>query len=270
MSLVEIQQKSLEIMKHLHSFCVSNKLSYSLMDGSLIGAIRHNGFIPWDDDIDIMMPRKDFDHLCEIYEDTEGLKLFCPQRHNNYVPYGRLCDMKETYARPFSPIAPIKSGIWIDIFPIDKVDDDPASFINKNRKLKTLHKRINRCRYAIAPYGHYGYSPAILLRQFTKKVLFGKNIYKYVNKFVDSCVCISNDSSHSSGVLSVSQYEKFLDNQHFPDSVFNSFELSKFEDSEFFIIKHYDQYLRAIFGNYMELPPQEERVGHLGHKTFWI
>ena len=75
MTLQEIQTVNLELMKDIHAFCVKNNIHYSLAYGSLIGAVRHKGFIPWDDDIDIMMPRPDFERFSHEYKSEKGYRL---------------------------------------------------------------------------------------------------------------------------------------------------------------------------------------------------
>lgn len=80
LSLKDIQGVLLRIMKYIHSFCVENDIKYSLCGGTLIGAIRHKGFIPWDDDIDITIPRPDYDRFVKIFKDSDEFKLFAPER----------------------------------------------------------------------------------------------------------------------------------------------------------------------------------------------
>ena len=82
MTLEEIQQVSLEILKDVHRFCVENDIKYSLCYGTLLGAIRHNGFIPWDDDIDIMMPRPEYDRFIRLYQSEKGYKLFAAENND--------------------------------------------------------------------------------------------------------------------------------------------------------------------------------------------
>ena len=104
MSLKDIQGVSLNIMKRLHTFCVEHDIKYSLGYGTLLGAIRHKGFIPWDDHIDVFMMREDFDRFCEIYEDTVDFKLFSYNRGNTYSAVARLCDLQRTLVKTGSPV----------------------------------------------------------------------------------------------------------------------------------------------------------------------
>ena len=96
LSVKEIQDVLLRIMKYVHTFCVENDIKYSLEGGTLIGAIRHKGYIPWDDDIDIAMPRPYYDKFVKEFIDTDEFKLFTPERNNSYINYARVCDIKNT------------------------------------------------------------------------------------------------------------------------------------------------------------------------------
>ena len=96
MTLNEIQNVSLEILKDFHKFCVKNNLTYSLDSGTLIGAIRHQGFIPWDDDIDVIMPRKDYDILCKTYRSEKGYKIISNINQSSFIFFARICEMDKT------------------------------------------------------------------------------------------------------------------------------------------------------------------------------
>ena len=89
MTLDEIQAVNLEIMKEIHVFCVNNHINYSLAYGSLIGAIRHKGFIPWDDDIDIMMPHQDYELFSKTFKSSKGYELLSVYSNETYVNYTR-------------------------------------------------------------------------------------------------------------------------------------------------------------------------------------
>lgn len=269
MTLQDIQRKSLEMMKHVDEFCSKNSIIYSLMGGSLIGAVRHKGFIPWDDDLDIMMPRTEYDRFCALYKDNEQYKLFCPERHNNYTPYARLCDIKDTYVRTKTPIATEEAGIWIDIFPIDFVDDDKEVCLKKNMRLKKMSHILQIRRHTIAPFGYYGYSVKLLCKQLIKKLVFRRNILDIVNDYSAFCRTYCTNPTHHAGVLSVSRCVESVDRQYFPKKIIYDTIKTPFEETEFSVLKNYDVYLRIIWGDYMKLPPEEKRKGHTFHKFYW-
>ena len=96
LTLKEIQTESLGILKDIHSFCIKHDIKYSVVGGTLLGAVRHQGFIPWDDDIDLMMPREDYERFCRIYC-SEQYRLFsCHNDRSCKIAYARVCDMNRT------------------------------------------------------------------------------------------------------------------------------------------------------------------------------
>ena len=128
MSLKDIQSISLEILKDVHAFCVKNNIKYTLQGGTLLGSVRHNGFIPWDDDIDIAMPRPDYEKFCRNYVSKKGYQLICRQNNECYIMFARVAEMEKTIAKcDILPWTNKSTGIWIDIFPLDGVEDDYAA-----------------------------------------------------------------------------------------------------------------------------------------------
>lgn len=128
LTLQELQQFSLDILKDVAGFCEKNNIRYSLGYGTMLGAVRHKGFIPWDDDVDIMMPREDYERFRTIYKSK--LYSFIDSRNTPdcYIAFGRVCDTKKTLASSCIPWVKKDVGVWIDIFPVDRVPDDKDTF----------------------------------------------------------------------------------------------------------------------------------------------
>ena len=266
MTLKDIQDVSLRIMKHIHTFCVENEIKYSLAYGTLIGAVRHKGVIPWDDDIDIIMSRKDYNRFISLYQDSPEYKLFCHERKNNYTTYARVCDMKETYVRTWAPMATEDFGVWVDIFPVDYVDDNVKRGIEKNKKLIRLNHKIFQRRSTMADLCYYGTKK--ILKQMIKKLLFRKNINKLIEEYISCSLTHASDTQNHVGVLCVSVWWSDK-NEYFPANMMDDYLEVAFEDTRFMIIKEYDYYLREIYGDYMTLPPVDKRKGHTVHKYYW-
>lgn len=135
LSVQEIQGVLLRIMKYIHAFCAENDILYSLDGGTLIGAIRHKGFIPWDDDIDIAMPRPYYEKFVKTFRDSEEYKLFAPERRNSYINYARVCDVKNTIGHFRTPWTQEDVGVWVDVFPIDGEAEDVEVWKKEVRRL---------------------------------------------------------------------------------------------------------------------------------------
>ena len=269
LTLKEIQDFSLDILKDVHRFCERENIRYSLAYGTLIGALRHQGFIPWDNDIDICMPRPDYERFIRTYKSNkfklaffgEGCKFDC------LIAYARVFDNNETVAKNGHWIAE-PAGVWIDIFPLDGVPDDFGEFQKLYNQLhneweqiipkKIQFKRVTHCE---------GFKNKLKL--LLKKLRKGNGIggHRMQKEYNEKIVRIPFEKANFWSQLAV------MDNgpvEHIPTSVFNERILLKFEDTQFYAIKDYDKPLRAVYGDYMQLPPESEREPHQSFiKFYW-
>ena len=116
LSLQEIKEIELDILKMFHSFCIENNIKYYLSHGTLLGAIRYKKFIPWDDDVDLLIPRKDYDRMLSIFKDNERYHLFAFEKDSKYsYPFAKLCDMT-TRKDEFGYENGVELGVDIDLF----------------------------------------------------------------------------------------------------------------------------------------------------------
>ena len=126
LSQKDLQVISLEILKDVDAFCKANGIRYSMAYGTLLGAVRHKGFIPWDDDVDIVMMRSDYERFCREYKSDKYELFGNPRTSDAYVAYARVADMKDTESRTYIPWAGNRQdqGVRIDVFPLDYAPDD--------------------------------------------------------------------------------------------------------------------------------------------------
>lgn len=263
MTLREIQLVGLDIMKDIHAFCVKNNIKYTLAYGSLIGAIRHKGFIPWDDDIDIWMPRPDYERFCKTYQSKVGFKLLSPYSSDNYFYFAKVYDDQRTQVEMQWLHKDGDIGVWIDVFPIDGIADDMNEFLADYSKIHQTLWRINSFRSEYTAYRkkHGLSSLRPILRIFAKRILYG-DLQKLRRKFTDLCV------NHKFGTTircsSLCCVEAFAKNkpESFDTFDFTEYELVDFETEKFYISKCYDHILKSIYGEYMVVPPEDQRRSH--------
>ena len=266
MSLKDLQKFSLRILKDVHSFCKQNNIKYSLGYGTLIGAIRHKGFIPWDDDIDIIMPRDDFERFCRIYS-SKSFHLISPQNKECWIGFARVCDLNETYADCICEWTSYKTGVWIDIFPIDGASDNYNEFKNSVAQARKLWVKQQYCRYAKHTFT-FKLSFIYNLKLLAVKIitLNGIWLHKHNTRLsVNAQQFKLGETKHWSQLVCIDDGEKnYQDINDFKEVV----ELP-FEDGLFYVLSGYDRFLRNIFGDYMKLPPIESQKPKQHDVTFY-
>ncbi|MCA1032221.1 LicD family protein [Bacillus timonensis] len=259
----DVQQAQVEILLEFDRICKKHKINYQLFAGTLLGAVRHNGFIPWDDDIDVCLLREDFNRLVKVCEFELNTNFFLQtnKTDKNFVlQFAKIRKNDTLFIESSHSDCNIHHGIYIDIFPLDNVM--PDTFLGSLQQ-KTLHLlgKINRYRLkklCLEPNTplkkwillsiHYGLKavPASwfnhLYSKFTR--MFNKKETKYV--------------SHLLNLVSKDRYKKYLvERDTFQHSI-----LWEFESHYFPIPFNYDKVLTQIFGHYMELPPKEKQKPH--------
>lgn len=257
----ETRQIQIILLEKFHEFCVAEGLRYSLCGGSLIGAVRHKGFIPWDDDIDVMLPRSDYERFLRefdgAYPDIDILHYHKGTKY--HLPFAKL-SYNRTLRKGFEDI-----GVFIDVFPIDGLPQE-AELESFYKKRAILDSR----RYEVYYYNNPQYRQNMLP--------YYKAILSYLkNKFVLpswETVVKQYDSLVSSYPLEISQlgaviFGKYGKREIMHSSVFKDFIYLPFENHYFLCIKDYHTYLTNLYGDYMKLPPMDKRVpGHV-HEVYW-
>ena len=270
LTLQEIQAQSLGILQTVHDFCQANGIQYSLAYGTLIGAIRHQGFIPWDDDIDIIMPRPDYERFCRSFR-APGLGLLWEEDKDYYLSFCRVFDTVKTGCRSLLPVGKdYKGGVWIDVFPADGVSDNFDEFSANVQQYKRAWMLQMRYRYAQIPVKDIvrtcSFKDMCILLAI-KASLQGKRKLERINADMRdnarripygetehwSQLCVLDD-----GVRNYQLCSDFEDTVDVP-----------FEERTFKAMKGYDRFLRNVYGDYMQLPPEEQRQPKLGHTALY-
>lgn len=258
LGLTELKSIQLDILQDVHDYCMKNGIRYSLAYGSLLGAIRHKGFIPWDDDIDIFMLRKDYEKFMTSYESGRYKQIFRYRDTGILYPFGKVYDSK-TELIEFTNNS-ISAGVFIDIFPMDEIPEGPCEEKKLRKKLKSLIKlkiikdvRINRrsaARAILLP----------LLKMIVSPIPYGLILRKY-NAVLDHV------NRMGSGILT--DYNTISHTRiRIPSDSFGNLAPLKFEDREFLAFENADEVLTMLYGDYMCLPPIEQQITHHGFVAF--
>ncbi len=267
-SLKDMQKISLEILKTIADICEEQDFRYFLIYGTLIGAIRHRGYIPWDDDVDIMMPRPDYDKLLAYLEtylaNHPYLKVF---NHDVCAAYPymitRISD--DRYRIDMDNEKDYGMGIFIDIYPYDGLGDtkeEALAYGLKGDRLSSLCYQATRERFAIENTTSF-FRKLIKLPVFLFAKLCGKDIFQ--NKLSALARKKDYDASRYVGcIVWLSGGEKDI----FEKAWFDEYDRMPFEKYTFRVPKAYDTVLRHIYGDYMELPPEKDRIGHHRYRVY--
>jgi len=262
-SIEDSKKIQLDILSTIDYFCSVNNIHYSLSCGSLLGAVRHSGFIPWDDDLDICMLREDYQRFISVFPTLvdNKYKLACFERTPKWhLGYAKVYDCRTMCVDNYAHIVPI--GIGVDLFPMDVVPDSEEQWLAFRKKLAFKRNRIStkiiKTNHLSLPKKLHIISQKLLLLPFSLSTC----VSDYINT-----ASLYNNSNYSrifECVLGISSKSPF------PKSLFNEIIDWKFEDRTFKGYKDASVYLTATFGDYMRLPPEEKRIPKHNYSQYWL
>lgn len=264
--LLDMQQRkqlALDMAKHLHKVCAEHGLRYFMDYGTLLGAVRHNGFIPWDDDLDVAMPREDFFKLQDlINKDNTPYQV---EFYNNKAQYGyatpKMVDTRTTLIDEKMGYGREVTGVFLDIFIYDGVGNQMRPALAYCACLKILKRMVFLSRRNF------------VMESIPKTVLFAipwvicrligvDAINRLLNR-----LCAKRSFDEDALVACVAG--DHLRRNIFPRQMIEGQVLLPFEDTQLCAPEAYDQYLTQLYGDYMTLPPEDQRIPpHLG-QAFW-
>ncbi len=254
-----IQERLLEMAKVFHNFCVENDIKYYMCGGTMLGAVRHGGFIPWDDDMDFCMLRKDYEKLIAMKDKLSGDYSLNFHFSNKNYKYGfcKMYDERTTYIE-VSQATKFIGGVFIDIFPLDNIGNDAE-------KARKAQLKIYRRRRIVSGIYQKGKRTTLvktlisgMLQLLPKTQKWFDWPYKVIKKYKGKdTVYVTNvfGSDKGRGVLPVESFGEPI--------------LYHFEDTQLYGLEKYDAYLSICYGDYMTPPPPEKRVAHsIGYIDF--
>lgn len=251
--LRSLQLVQLEMLKIVHDICVKNNIRYSLYAGTLLGAVRHKGFIPWDDDLDICMSRDDYNRFIALWpsEKPEGYILQNKENSPGFTQsFTKIRKDHTTFLQSNEERGKYHVGIFIDIFPIDRIPDG---------KLNRIFFLWNCLRYQlymrgfVPPKGNL--VEKIVATILLKCVSEGKR-YKECNLLLNRITRFNKNSNFSTVAIETFQSMR----QPLPSSLMEQFVYLPFESGEYMCSKEWDAFLQKKYDDYMVLPPENERV----------
>ena len=260
LSLRDVQLSCLNIMKAFDAFCKENNLTYFLSGGTLLGAIRHKGFIPWDDDVDLMMPREDYQRMLTLDFPDERYGFFCLEKMKDYSrPWVRMTD-KSTVISGMAHFSGDTEAICIDIFPIDGI---PAGKL----ATKLFFKRI-RLNDALCKSAKRNYTPDgerfRRLKQVLLALLKPIGARRFAIRMNRIAMKYPFATSKFRGVSMVTHYGA---REKMEAKVFDHAVEVDFEGMKFPAPNGWHDYLSRLYGDYMQLPPEHARSCHFARYT---
>ncbi len=261
--IAELQKRLSPMFKDLVTILDQNNVQYYAVGGTLLGAIRHKGFIPWDDDIDISIPRPEYDTFIANANKMLPPHYVLETHHDNDTfpyHYAKLYDTRTTLVANFTQ--PFPRGIYIDIFPLDGITSNKKEQIKNVKKMRfylKIHRRVFTLK-AHSPHLSHRVGHCVLAP--IAKIFYSK---KAVLKKIDD---LSQITPWEQAEYIVNYFGAWKTKEIHKKSWYNERIQLPFDDFKVWAPKEYEKVLSCLYGNHMELPPVETRKSH--HKVKYI
>ena len=254
-SLREVQ---MDILSAVDKFCAESGIAYSLACGSLLGAVRHGGYIPWDDDIDIYMLRPEYERFVRSFPETlYGRYKLASLGRNRWwkLTVTKVYDDRTILEE--NSILGSRIGVNIDVFAIDKVPDDDTAWLRFDSRRRRL---VDRHQAIVSDLAGMPFSLHKLARIVMRPL--ARPLARYIDRY----------ARQFNGTASEHVFESVmgqLQKNRFSIHLFDRMERRKFEDREYSAFADYDSYLSGAYGDYMQLPPEDKRITHHNFKAYF-
>lgn len=265
LNTTEIHGILLGILKDIDAFCTANGITYSVCGGTLLGAVRHKGFIPWDEDVDIVMKRSDFERFKASYGNERYAMV--PDRRIEGCPYynGGLISKvhdKKTLVNEGPNSGIYNHGLFVDVFPMDGMPEDKKKRRAFLRKAAKIRRRIAFHHHPMFSFGPND-GPGPILAKIEAKI---HSLDYWRDSFNELTRAFPYETSKWVGCLNGIYGELEV----FPSEMFENYIRLPFEDTTVSSIAQWDKYLTQFYGDYMTPPPESERTDHHRIEAFTL
>lgn len=254
LSLDEIKQAELQLLVAFDNYCRKHQIRYFLSNGTLLGAVKYKGFIPWDDDVDVLVPREDYDRLVASFTDYDHIRLVSRERDPRYLfPFAKLCDMSIIKEEAGNDNG-VELGLNLDIFPLDKWADDP---VEAEREAKKMSRDMLALSWAKLEKPN----ASTALKRFVQGGVMLVCKLLSAEYFLKRIILRSRDQERSRFV-GCKCWCIYGSREIIPAQVFADTIQVEFEGYLFHAPVGYDAYLRSLYGDYPQDPPPEKQKTH--------
>ena len=258
-SLTPLQEYLLGMIKWFHEFCKDNEIRYYALGGTMLGAVRHKGFIPWDDDIDVGVPRKDYEKLRRICKESskeEKYRFEFPDSQSNEfaTPYAKLYDTGTTLIENYYKT--YKRGIFIDIFPLDGTGNSYKESYRYYKQLKAVYNLFMTRVAAINKRRHPVKNASIVLgRLIPDRLLPVRSLRVYLDRK-------ASQKDFDKMIYGGNVFGNWGLKEIMKTSIMGEPKEYEFNGITIYGVEKYDEYLSNLYGDWQKLPPKEKRVTH--------
>lgn len=253
-----LKKKQIEILDVMSQFCEKHDIRYWIDSGTLLGAIRHKGYIPWDDDVDTGMLREDYDKFLKLFnQENDRYKVYSIENNLEYsYPFAKIVDTKTVLYEPDE--RGYKLSVYIDLFVYDNAPDDETEVKKMFRKRIFLQK-MRSLQWHHRPNGSFIRRALIYIANVPMRLV--PNGY-FERKIVENAKKFQYVDTKRVGNFTASEVVTA------DKEIFRDFVWVEFEGKQYKAPIGYDEWLRAFYGNYMELPPIEKRISNHSFKAY--
>lgn len=253
MSLDEMRVCLLDILSDIDAFCKANNITYYLTGGTLLGAVRHKGFIPWDDDIDISMPRESYERFLKEYHRKDGVYkvISIDSNPNYYLQFAKVYDTRTILVERVNN--PVRIGVYVDIFPFDNAGNDIEKAKNLNHKIKPYRDLLSAM--LLSYHKNRTWYRNLICKIVSCFPINRKWIIRKINRLAQTYNNIT-DSKYIAMYVMMSYGDKEI----MESDWYKSVEKLEFEGRYFNAPSDYALILKHFYGDYLKLPPIEKRV----------